>query len=178
MFVFRRGKNRNTGSYIRDGVFAANDGIITTFAVIAASQGAGITATIVIILGLANLVGDGFSMASGNYQGIKSEAAYNNRKKGKKKSIEADIWLHPLITFFAFVVTGLFPLFPYLLGIQNAFEISIVLVALSLFGIGCIRGHFSNKAYLKNGLESLIVGGIAALAAYFMAYWVEKYISR
>lgn len=175
MFIFRRGKDRNTGSYIRDGVFAANDGIITTFAVIAGSQGAGITASIIIILGLANLVGDGFSMASGNYQGIKSEAAYNKSKR-KKHSVEKNIWIHPIITFSSFVITGLFPLFPYLLELPNAFEVSIAVVALSLFGVGCVRGHFSNKSYIKNGLESLIIGGIAALTAYYMAYWVERYI--
>lgn len=175
MLFFRRGKNRNTGSYIRDAVFAANDGIITTFAVIAGSQGASITASVVIILGFANLFADGISMASGNYQGIKSEAAYNKARR-LFKSDGSNLLLHPLITFAAFLVAGLAPLIPFLVKSPNAFELSMLLVGVSLFAIGCIRGHFSNRTYIKSGLESLLIGGIAATAAYFIGNWLERFV--
>ena len=51
--------NESTGKYLSDVVFAANDGIITTFAVVAGVAGAGLEPTIVIILGVANLLADG-----------------------------------------------------------------------------------------------------------------------
>jgi VIT1/CCC1 family predicted Fe2+/Mn2+ transporter len=179
IMFFRRGKNRNTGSYIRDGVFAANDGIITTFAVIAGSQGAGLTATVVIILGFANLFADGFSMASGNYQGIESEDAYNKAKHlFSTPETEPALLLHPLITFLCFVGAGLAPLIPYLFGWEHAFELSMILVAISLFAVGCVRGYFSNKTFLRCGLESLAIGGIAAAISYYIGYFIENYIEK
>ena len=60
-------------SYLRDFVYGAIDGAVTTFAVVSGVAGAGLSPTIVIILGGANLVGDGFSMAAGNFLGTRSE---------------------------------------------------------------------------------------------------------
>ncbi|MGH8978267.1 MAG: VIT1/CCC1 transporter family protein, partial [Acidimicrobiia bacterium] len=50
-------------SYLRDLVYGAIDGTVTTFAVVAGVRGASLEATILVILGIANLVADGFSMA-------------------------------------------------------------------------------------------------------------------
>ena len=61
---------------LRDSVFAANDGTITTFAIIAGSEGAGFPSNIVVILGLVNLLADGISMASSSYLGVKSEIEF------------------------------------------------------------------------------------------------------
>lgn len=60
-------------SYLRDFIYGAIDGTVTTFAVVSGVAGAGLSSEIVIILGLANLVGDGFSMAAGNYLGTRAE---------------------------------------------------------------------------------------------------------
>ncbi len=60
-------------SYLRDFVYGAVDGIITTFAVVAGVIGAQLQTSTILILGIANLVADGFSMAVGNYLGTKSE---------------------------------------------------------------------------------------------------------
>lgn len=68
--------HHQAGRYIKDIVYAANDGIITTFAVVAGVVGADQAVSIVIIMGLANLIADGISMASGNYLGSHSEYQY------------------------------------------------------------------------------------------------------
>lgn len=60
-------------SYLRDLVYGAVDGTVTTFAVVSGVAGANLSTEIVIILGLANLVGDGFSMAVGNWLGTRAE---------------------------------------------------------------------------------------------------------
>ncbi len=59
-------------SYLRDFVYGGIDGSITTFAVVAGVMGAQLSAAVVLILGLANLVADGFSMAASNYSGTKT----------------------------------------------------------------------------------------------------------
>ena len=60
-------------SYLGDGVLGAIDGTVTTFAVVAAAIGAGFSAMVVIVLGFANLLADGFSMAVSNYLGTQSQ---------------------------------------------------------------------------------------------------------
>lgn len=60
-------------SYLGDAVLGAIDGCVTTFAVVAGAAGAQLPAAVAIILGLANLLADGFSMAASNYQRAKSE---------------------------------------------------------------------------------------------------------
>lgn len=60
-------------SYLRDWVLGGIDGAITTFAIVAGVAGAGLSHGIIIILGVANLVADGISMAAGNFSGVKAE---------------------------------------------------------------------------------------------------------
>ena len=60
-------------NYLRDWVYGGIDGAVTTFAVVAGVIGAGLSAQTVLILGAANLLADGFSMAASNYSGTKTE---------------------------------------------------------------------------------------------------------
>jgi vacuolar iron transporter family protein len=66
-------------SYLRDFVYGGIDGAITTFAVVAGVAGAELAATVVIILGGANLLADGFSMAVGNYLASRAERQERER---------------------------------------------------------------------------------------------------
>lgn len=59
--------------YLRDVVYGAIDGSVTTFAIVAGVAGAGLSPLIILALGLANVLADGFSMAAGNYSGTKAE---------------------------------------------------------------------------------------------------------
>ena len=60
-------------SYLRDFIYGAIDGAVTTFAIVSGVAGADLSNSIVIILGIANLIGDGFSMAAGNFLGVRAE---------------------------------------------------------------------------------------------------------
>ena len=68
-----REKHVRVGRHIKDVVYAANDGIVTTFAVVAATVGGSLSPLTILVVGIANLFADGFSMASGDYLGSKSE---------------------------------------------------------------------------------------------------------
>ncbi len=61
------------GQYIQDIVYGGNDGIVTTFAVVAGTVGAQLPDVIIIVLGLANLIADGSSMATGSFLSKRSE---------------------------------------------------------------------------------------------------------
>ncbi|MCC6948484.1 MAG: VIT1/CCC1 transporter family protein [Bradyrhizobiaceae bacterium] len=54
-------------SYLPDAIYGAIDGTVTTFAILASAVGAHLPPRVIIILGVANLVADGFSMAAGNF---------------------------------------------------------------------------------------------------------------
>ncbi len=71
--IHRRLRATAEHSYLRDFVLGAMDGTVTTFAVVAGVAGAGLPRGVAIILGLANLLADGFSMAAGNYLSTKTD---------------------------------------------------------------------------------------------------------
>jgi VIT1/CCC1 family predicted Fe2+/Mn2+ transporter len=83
---------RTSGTYVGDFIFGANDGIVTTFAVVAGSVGANLPASVILILGFANLIADGLSMGLGNYLGKKSEREYHQDQRRKE---EWEIDHHP-----------------------------------------------------------------------------------
>lgn len=76
---------KTAGRYIADLIFGANDGIVTTFAVVAGASGASFSPLIVVTLGLANLFADGLSMGIGNFLGIKSKIDYEKAQKKKEQ---------------------------------------------------------------------------------------------
>lgn len=78
--------------YLKDSVYGAIDGAITTFAVVSSVAGAGLPSGVVIVLGLANMLADGFSMASGNFVGTRAE---NQAAEKARREEEQEIRLHP-----------------------------------------------------------------------------------
>ncbi len=71
------------GRYLKDIVYGSIDGIVTTFAVVSGVLGASLSFGVIIILGIANLLADGFSMAVGNYLSNKSEIQRIKEKREK-----------------------------------------------------------------------------------------------
>lgn len=65
--------------YLRDFLYGAMDGIVTTFAVVCGVAGAHLSSGVVVVLGLANLIGDGFSMGVSNFMGTRSEQKQRKR---------------------------------------------------------------------------------------------------
>jgi VIT1/CCC1 family predicted Fe2+/Mn2+ transporter len=62
-----------SGNHLRDWIYGGIDGTITTFAIVAGVVGADLPGTVVLVLGLANLIADGFAMGAGNYSATKAE---------------------------------------------------------------------------------------------------------
>lgn len=68
-------------SYLGDAVLGAIDGAVTTFAIVAGVIGAELSSSVVLILGIANLFADGFSMAVGNFLGTRADAESVHKKR-------------------------------------------------------------------------------------------------
>lgn len=70
---------------LEDFVYGATDGAVTTFAVVAGVIGASLSPSIVLILGFANLLADGFSMAVGNYLAAKTRLEYLQKERRREE---------------------------------------------------------------------------------------------
>ncbi len=70
-------------------VYGAIDGAVTTFAIVTGVVGASLAPSIIIILGFANLLADGFSMAIGNYLAVKTQNEFIQRER-KREEWEID----------------------------------------------------------------------------------------
>lgn len=70
----RLGSSGDKPNYLRDAIYGGIDGAVTTFAIVAGVEGAGFDRQIIIALGIANVLADGFSMAASNYSGIKADS--------------------------------------------------------------------------------------------------------
>jgi VIT1/CCC1 family predicted Fe2+/Mn2+ transporter len=72
-------------SYLSDFIYGAVDGAVTTFAVVAGAAGANLDDEVVIILGGANLIADGFSMAVSNFLGSRAERQQRERARREEQ---------------------------------------------------------------------------------------------
>jgi len=78
-------------NYVRDWIYGGIDGAVTTFAVVSGVAGAELSPVIVLILGFANLVADGFSMAASNFLGTRAEQDDHKRiEKIERRHIEVE----------------------------------------------------------------------------------------
>ncbi len=84
-------------------------------------------------------------------------------------------WKSALTIAVAYIVGGIVPLSAYLLlsDAQRALRLSVVvtLVALALFG--GIKGRFTGVPVLRSALQTSIIGGLAAAAAFGIARWIS-----
>ncbi|HEY4493737.1 MAG TPA: VIT1/CCC1 transporter family protein [Candidatus Paceibacterota bacterium] len=162
--------------YIKDIVYGANDGMVTTFAVVAGVVGASLEPTIILIVGFANLLADGFSMAVSDYLGTKSEC---EAKEGNV--IECDpkhLLRSASYTFFSFVIAGLVPLIPFLFSLPSGLALTAAAIAtgVGLFVIGALRSHYTKRHFIISGVEVLVVGGVAATIAYLVGLFLKTIV--
>lgn len=160
-------------------VYGAIDGTVTTFAVIAASAGAGLSSTYIIMLGLANQFGDGFSMGASAYLSKKTERdlKLSRTKDPKKRELimqEVKPFRDGLFTFGGFIIIGFAPVVTYIvdalfdlrLAPTTLFIVSAVLTAVTFFLIGLAKAHVTGTNRTRGAIETLLIGSVAAILAY------------
>lgn len=163
--------------YIRDLIYGANDGVLTTFAVVAGVTGGTLSGGTVLIVGLANLLADGLSMGVGNYLGIQAEESVRTAEGLAER--ESRPARHGAATFVAFVVAGAVPLLPYLLPhvVTSRFEWAAVAALVTLFGVGAARALVTADLWWKTGLEMLALGAAVAAVAYGTGWLVAGLVT-
>jgi vacuolar iron transporter family protein len=163
---------RGFGHYLRDMVYGALDGVITTLAVVTGAAGAHLEWRIGVILGLANLVADGLSMGASNYLALKSEL-----EQARRSVAEEAPWRHGLATAASFAVAGSLPLAAYPLSLAFALPVlpvAAVLAAVGLIAAGAVRAPFVRKPVWISAGEMFLVGLAAAATAYGVGAATER----
>ena len=155
--------------YIRDLVYGANDGIITTFAVVAGVTGGELSTRAIIVVGVANLFADGLSMGVGNYLAIRSDESA--REAAGLPEQEGSPVRHGAATFVAFAAAGVIPMLPYFFGF-GGFVACSTLTLLALFTVGALRAMVTLDRWWVAGFEMLGLGVVVALAAYYSGAWM------
>lgn len=215
-------------SYLRDWVYGGIDGSVTTFAVVTGVVGGELSTPVILILGVANLIADGFSMAASNYLGTRTERQelealhaqevrhVDGDPEGEREEVrqifaakgfagedlegavrvitsDRDRWIRfmlteefgqpmkvrsesmaALSTFSAFVLCGLVPLLPFVLGIPAAFEVSIAMTLVVFFVVGSVRSRWLAIPWWRAGIETFVTGAVAALLAYAAGAWIAR----
>jgi VIT1/CCC1 family predicted Fe2+/Mn2+ transporter len=217
-------------SYLRDWVYGGIDGAVTTFAIVAGVVGAELSSGVVLILGLANVVADGFSMAASNYAGTKTEVEEKAQlRKVEERHIEtvpdgereeirqifrgkgfhgpdleravdvitADTkrWVDTMLseeyglpkvvrsplkaaasTFAAFMLCGMVPLLPFVIGAPASFELSNVMTGLDFYLNGSGKSRWSPVSWWRSGCETLAIGMGAAALAYVIGHALRSLV--
>jgi VIT1/CCC1 family predicted Fe2+/Mn2+ transporter len=163
--------------YIKDLVYGANDGVITTFAVVAGVSGGALPHTAVLIVGVANLAADGLSMAVGNFLSIKANESA--READNLPEEEAHPWKHGFATFAAFVVAGAVPLLPYVFPALRSDGLlwSAIAALTALFAVGAARASVTVGRWWTAGLEMLLLGLAVGAAAYGSGRLIASIVS-
>lgn len=165
--------------YLPEFVYGSVDGVVTTVAIITGAIGAGLSSPIILILGLANVLADAWSMGSSEYLSSISESQMNNgyhSSEGKTPLKKA------LVTFISFVVIGLLPIspfffsvvFPNFIGLDIYVSISFALLSFIL--IGYIGARVTGTSRVKNIIRTVIVGTIAALISFIVGYLLRNLV--
>lgn len=158
-------------AYLSEFIYGSIDGIITTFSIIAGSAGGGLARNVILILGLSNVLSDGYSMGVSRYL-----SAIAEQQQGLITNVKPP-WLSGLITFFSFVGVGLVPILPFMtrLARETANRVSLGMALLSFLSIGLIKGVVIPSVHpLQSSMQSLFVGISAAL----ISYGVGKYVGE
>ncbi len=159
---------------VKAAVFGADDGIITTFAIVTGVSGAHLPHQVILILGIANMIADGISMGLGDFLGA-------NAKRLDSDHLST-LGLSSIITFVAFVTAGTLPLLPYIVGfmfnasLPDPFLLSAVCTAFALLLVGGLRTIFIKGSWWRNSLQMFGVGLIAASVSYLLGYFIRKTI--
>jgi VIT1/CCC1 family predicted Fe2+/Mn2+ transporter len=216
--------------HVGDFVFGGIDGVVTTFAVVAGVAGANLSPAVVLVLGLANLLADGFAMGIGNFLSIRSERERYERERARETwevehipdeerqeitaiyaakgfsgellnqvvtTITADKerWVDTMlqeehglaretrsplkggaVTYLAFIIIGFIPLLTFVVALFTpelkpyTFSISVVLTVIALFAIGALKTLVVARPFWRSGIETLLMGGLAAIVAYVVGY--------
>ena len=168
--------------HMRGIVFGGMDGILTTFALLAAVAGTGRTSpALTLVIGISTVLADALSMGAGEYLSAKAEQEVAG---AEVSADEAGPLEKGFAMFVAFTLFGAMPLLGFLLaelisstGTQH-FTLSIIITAVTLFTLGTVKSTFGAGVWWESGAEVTGIGGAAACVAFYTAKLVDFLVEK
>lgn len=164
-------KNPLEGEILREIIFGANDGVVTSIGFLVGIVGAVSNQTLIIISGVLTIVAGAASMALGNYLGVKSQNEFYKSRDVKNVSwVENNAVLAGTIMGIAYLLAGFPPLIPFMIvkPTARALIMSIIVAVFVMGLIGFVR-WLLNKGSLSGKIGETITIGIIAAAIGFLA---------
>ena len=163
--------------YLPEFVYGGTDGAITSLAIVSGVIGAGLSSSIILILGFVNLFADGFSMAVSNYLSTSSRNDLNEKRSRRKENATKTAF----VTFVSFFVIGFIPLLSFVVAAitnsvhitQNQIVYSSFLTIFALGIVGWFKGEVLEKGKIKSSIQTVLIGGIAAVIAFSAGYFIK-----
>ena len=154
--------------FLGEFIYGATDGIITTFSIVAGASGGSLVQRVITILGISNVLSDGYSMGVSRY--LSSKAEIEQGLLTNKNALQSGVF-----TFISFVIVGIMPILPFFFFNGYKAKYISLSIAIILFAmIGIIKGYVLNQPILDKGAESLFIGLTAAGISYIVGIIVSK----
>ena len=153
--------------YFPDFVYGGMDGLITTFAIITGAVGAGFSINVIIIIGIASVFSDAFSMGASKFVSQRSLCRIGSDVCELYEPLKT-----AFSTFISFFLAGFVPVVPFMLRLEHALMWSLILTFTLFFFIGFAEGHLSGRKRILTGLGTLAIGVVAAALSYGVGYFL------
>jgi VIT1/CCC1 family predicted Fe2+/Mn2+ transporter len=151
---------KNYSLIVRNFTFGVEDSLVSTVGLLVGIAEAGVTRESIVLTGLVLIFVEAFSMGVGSLLSEQSVEEYEAHKEvALSKSLIAAV-----VMFFSYVLAGLIPLAPFFYSASHtSVIISVALTLLSLFLLGVFNAKMFHVRAMRDGLLTLIMGGVAIL---------------
>jgi len=145
--------------YFRNFIFGVEDSLVSTVGLLSGVAMGGVSREVILLSGVVLILVEAFSMATGSFLTESSVREFDGQTKESRGAI-----LGGMVMFVSYVVSGFFPLAPYVFidGIM-ALYVSVGVSLLALFVLGAVSGSLSGGNIFGRGMRMLVIGGAAVL---------------
>lgn len=152
---------------LRDEIFGATDGTISTLAVIAGVYGATNNNLLILVAGFSAMLAEAVSMGFSSYSGALIREEITKKKVHKPLSEGVVFWL-------ATMGGGFVPLIPFLTPHIAHLAASVIFSTLFLFAVGAFAAKSIGNNVIMTGARTAAIGVIAAVITYFVGQGFAK----
>ena len=157
--------------FVRNFTFGVEDSLVSTVGLLAGIAVAGIDQKSIIVTGMVLIFVEAFSMGVGSLLSERSVEEYESRAISFQKPLRAAV-----IMFVSYVLAGFIPLGPYFYGVARSNVIaSVALTMVSLFALGAISAEIFRSKVWRDGLFTLLMGGLAILVGVAVGQIVGRF---
>ncbi|KKU83844.1 hypothetical protein A2973_05875 [Candidatus Gottesmanbacteria bacterium RIFCSPLOWO2_01_FULL_49_10] len=158
-------------THVRNFIFGVEDSLVSTVGLLSGIAVGGVARSQIVLTGMVLLFVEAFSMGVGS---LLSEQSAREYLSHKETSLGGSL-LDSIIMFTSYFVAGFIPLSPYFLfDPARASVLSVTLTLCALFLLGSVSGKFFGISVVRNGVRTLIMGGVATAVGVAAAMIIGK----